>query len=481
MSVEPVRTVSAAELAVLLGAAPTGGQPLYRGLADALREKVADGSMAVGVRLPAERALAEELRLSRVTVSAAYRELREAGWASARHGSGTFVAMPSGPPAWGSMVGAPVDGVVDLVNAAPAAASELREAYLDAVDQLPRFMPQHGYHPGGLTTLRAAIAGHYTRRGRPTTADQILVTGGAGDATEVVFEALVEAGDRVLVEHPTYPGAVESVQAAGGRPVPVPIDATDPDAFVAEADRAARQSAPTVAYLMPDFSNPSGARATPDGRRRLAATLARHGVVTVVDEVAAELVLDGSDDLEPFGVPVPESTTVAIGSLSKTVWGGIRIGWVRAEVARTAQMAKIMARRQLSVSVLDQLAAVRLFAWHDRLVAQRRRDLLVQRDALAAAVDEQLPGWDYVLPAGGLSLWCTLPGGTSSTELGAAARSRGLLLAPGPRFGTGHLFDDHQRLPFTRPVSELTAAVNILATLVVSGDASMSATPTLVV
>jgi len=374
-----------------------------------------------------------------------------------------------------------VDGVIDLVNAAPAAAPELREAYLDAVDELPRFMPQHGYHPGGLTPLRAAIAGHYTRRGRPTTADQILVTGGAGDATEVVFEALVEAGDRVLVEHPTYPGAVESVQAAGGRPVPVPIDATDPDAFVAEADRAARQSAPTVAYLMPDFSNPSGARATPDGRRRLAATLARHGVVTVVDEVAAELVLDGSDDLEPFGVPVPESTTVAIGSLSKTVWGGIRIGWVRAEAARTAQMAKIMARRQLSVSVLDQLAAVRLFAWHDRLVAQRRRDLRVQRDALAAAVDEQLPGWDYVLPAGGLSLWCTLPAGTSSTELGAAARSRGLLLAPGPRFGTGHLFDDHQRLPFTRPVSELTAAVNVLATLVVSGDASMSATPTLVV
>ena len=481
MSGEPVRIVSAAELAVLLGAAPTGGQPLYRGLADAVRERVADGSIAVGVRLPAERALAEELRLSRVTVSAAYRELREAGWASARHGSGTFVAMPSGPPAWGSMVGAPVDGVIDLVNAAPAAASELREAYLDAVDQLPRFMPQHGYHPGGLTTLRAAIAGHYTRRGRPTTADQILVTGGAGDATEVVFEALVEAGDRVLVEHPTYPGAVESVQAAGGRPVPVPIDATDPDAFVAEADRAARQSAPTVAYLMPDFSKPSGARGTLDGRRRLAATLARHGVVTVVDEVAAELVLDGSDDLEPFGVPVPESTTVAIGSLSKTVWGGIRIGWVRAEVARTAQMAKIMARRQLSVSVLDQLAAVRLFAWHDRLVAQRRRDLRVQRDALAAAVDEQLPGWDYVLPAGGLSLWCTLPAGTSSTELGAAARSRGLLLAPGPRFGTGHLFDDHQRLPFTRPVSELTAAVNVLATLVVSGDASMSATPTLVV
>ena len=242
MSVEPVRSVSATELAVLLGAAPTGGQPLYRGLADALRERVADGSMAVGVRLPAERALAEELRLSRVTVSAAYRELRESGWASARHGSGTFVAMPSGPPAWGSMVGAPVDGVIDLVNAAPAAAPELREAYLDAVDELPRFMPQHGYHPGGLTTLRAAIAGHYTRRGRPTTPDQILVTGGAGDATEVVFEALVEAGDRVLVEHPTYPGAVESVQAAGGRPVPVAIDATDPDAFVAEVDRAAATS-----------------------------------------------------------------------------------------------------------------------------------------------------------------------------------------------------------------------------------------------
>lgn len=189
----------------------------------------------------------------------------------------------------------------------------------------------------------------------------------------------------------------------------MPIDARDPDAFIAEADRAARQSAPTVAYLMPDFSNPSGARATPDGRRRLAATMAHHGVVTVVDEVAAELVLDGSGDLEPFGVPVPESATVAIGSLSKTVWGGIRIGWVRAEAARTAQMAKIMARRQLSVSVLDQLAAVRLFAQHEGLVVRRRHELRGQRDALAAAVTERLPGWSFQLPSGGLSLWCRLP------------------------------------------------------------------------
>jgi DNA-binding transcriptional MocR family regulator len=172
---------------------------------------------------------------------------------------------------------------------------------------------------------------------------------------------------------------------------------------------------------------------------------------------------------------------VAIGSLSKTVWGGIRIGWVRAEAARTTQMAKIMARRQLSVSVLDQLAAVRLFAQHEGLVLRRRRELRGQRDALAAAVTERLPGWSFHLPSGGLSLWCRLPAGTGSSELVAAARARNLLLAPGPRFGTGHLFDDHQRLPFTRPVTELTAAVDVLATLVMSGEPPLSTATTVVI
>lgn len=474
-------TISPTDLAAVLGALEPGRQPLYRELGEALRDRVADGSIPVGIRLPAERALAKELRLSRVTVGAAYRELRGAGWAVAKHGSGTYATMPPGLPVWGAMMRSPMDGVIDLVNAAPSAAPELGEVYVDAIDELSRFMPQHGYHPGGLGALRAAIADHYARRGRPTTPEQILVTAGAGDATEVVLEALLEAGDRVLVEHPTYPGAVESVRAAGGRPVPVALDPADPDAFVAAVDRAARQSAPTAAFVMPDFSNPSGARATADGRRRLAATLWRHGMVTLVDEVSAQLVLDGSGDLEPFGVPVPESATVAIGSLSKTVWGGIRIGWVRTEASRTAQLAKIMARRQLSVSVLDQLAAVRLFARYDNVVAQRRRELLLQRDTLARDVETKLPGWSFTLPAGGLSLWCRLPPGVGSAELVASARSRNLLLAPGSRFGTGHLFDDHQRLPFTRPSTELTAAVDILAALRCSADGTSPLAPTLVV
>lgn len=481
MSDDERHSVTAVELAGVLGSLAGTGHPLYRALADTLRDRVAEGAIAVGVRLPAERALAEELRLSRVTVSAAYRELREEGWASARHGSGTYVAMPNQPPSWGSMVRAPVDEGIDLVNAAPEAAPALRDAYFDALAELPRLMSKHGYHPGGLSSLREAIANHYSRRGYPTTPDQIVVTAGAGDSTEVALEALVEPGDRVLIEHPTYPGAVESVQAAGGRCVPVPIDASDPDAFVAEMDRAARQSAPTVAFLMPDFSNPSGTRLSALGRRTLAATLARHGVVTVVDEVAAELVIDGSDSLEPFGVPVPESASVNIGGLSKTVWGGLRIGWVRAEASRTAQMAKIMSRRQLTVSILDQLAALRLLAQYETIVAERCRGLREQRDVLAAEVTEHLPDWSFHLPGGGLSLWCRLPAGMSSTDLVVAAGNSGLLLAPGTRFGTGHVFDDHQRLPFTRPVTELRSAVQILAGLRPSASPPNLSSSTLVV
>ncbi|QNG19392.1 PLP-dependent aminotransferase family protein [Rhodococcus triatomae] len=467
-----VERLAAPVVAALVSDRLPGTAPRYRELATALRDRVADGSLPEGAQLPPERALAGALALSRVTVASAYRQLRADGWAIARQGAGTFAARPAAGATWAAMARPPVDGVIDLVNAAAEAPPELILAYREATDLLPAHIGNHGYHPGGIAALRAAIADYYRRRGLPTTADQILVTGGGGDGIAVAMEGLVQPGDRVLVEHPTYAGAVEAVQAAGGRCVPVPLDAADPDAFVVDADRAARQSSPTVAYLMPDFSNPTGARATDTGRRTLAATLVRHGVTALVDEVPADLVLDGSGNREPFGVPVPDTATVTVGSLSKVVWGGIRVGWIRADASRIVQLAGIMARRQLSVSVVDQLAAVLLLGDYDHLISRRRSESRRRRDALVDAVSAELPEWSFHVPAGGLSLWCRLPAGTSSTELVASAADRGLRLAPGPRFGTGHLFDDHQRLPYTRPVPELLAAVRILASVATAAPTS---------
>jgi DNA-binding transcriptional MocR family regulator len=471
MPVQRNGSTPAHELAALVGPAAELTAPRYAALARRIRDLVSAGQLPQGTRLPPERDLATALATSRVTVASAYRVLREEGWARTRHGSGTVTDAPRDavPEPW---YGRSDSTRFDLAHAAPAAAPELEAAYRTALERLPAMTAGHGYFHAGLPALRAAVADRFTARGLPTDPDQVVITAGVGDASSVVAETLLQPGDRVLVEHPTYPGALRVVEGAGGRLVPVAVDATRPDDLVQAAQLAARQSAPRLAFLEPDFANPTGARLSAAGRRRLAATLWQQGVVTVVDEVVAELYLDDGP-LPPYAAGVPDAATVTVGGLSKAVWGGLRIGWLRTDAVLAARLGATLSRRQLSVGVLDQLAATVLVRDLDAVLVGRRRRLRDQRDTLLSALAVQLPDWRVHPPAGGLSLWCALPDGLSSAALTASAAQSGLVLAEGRAFGTGHAFDDHLRLPFTRPPAELRSAVELLAGLAgpLRGDA----------
>ena len=462
------QSTAAHEVAALIGPVAALPAPRYRGLARRVRELVLAGQLPAGTRLPAERDLATALATSRVTIASAYRVLREEGWARTRHGSGTVTEVPGGSDAplagWLPRVS---PGLVDLAHAAPSAAPQLVPAYQEALRQLPAATSGNGYTPSGLPELRAAVAERFTRRGLPTEADQVVITCGVGDATALVLDLLLEPGDRVLVTHPTYAGSLRMVEAGTGRLVPVSVDPARPDDLVTAAHTAVRQSAPRLALLEPDHANPTGARLSAGGRRRLAATLWQQGVLAVVDEVSAELYLDDGP-LPPYAAGLPDGAVVTVGGLSKAVWGGLRIGWLRTDAALADRLGLAHGRRQLSVGYLDQLAATLLVRDLDAVLDWRREELRTQRDALLGALAEQLPDWEVQVPTGGISLWCQLPPGLSSAALTAAAAPRGLLLAEGRAFGTGHAFDDHLRLPFTRPADELRSAVDVLATLAAS-------------
>ena len=465
MPLSTEQSTPARELAALVGPVAALPTPRYAGLARRIRELVLGGQLPPGVRLPAERDLAAALATSRVTITSAYRALREEGWATTRHGSGTVVEVPgAGGSTGGGWLPRASPGLIDLAHAAPPAAPQLGPAYARALEQLPAYTDGNGYTPHGLPELRAAVADRFTTRGLPTDPDQVVVTAGVGDATALVLDQLMEPGDRVLVTHPTYAGSLRMVEAGSGRLVPVATDPAAPDDLVAAAHAAARQSAPRVALLEPDFANPTGARLSATGRRRLAATLWQQGVLAVVDEVSAELHLD-VDPLPPYAAGLPDAAVVTVGGLSKAVWGGLRIGWLRTDAALADRLGLAYARRQLSVGLLDQLTATLLVEDLDAVLAGRRAGLRAQREVLLSALAERLPDWRVHPPTGGLPLWCTLPPGLSSAALVAAAAPHGLLLAEGRAFGTGHAFDDHLRLPFTRPAAELRAAVDVLAGL----------------
>src|SRR6478736_6930764 len=219
------RAVSAARVAALVQGFDR--TPAYAGLADALTLLIGDGRIGLGTRLPSERELTEALGVSRTTVTRAYAALRDAGYAEARRGAGTFTRVPGGRSRAHdrALLPRPGDGdAIDLNCSAPSAPPGIARAYADAAGDLPAYLGGHGYFPAGLPELQAAVAASYDARGLPTSPDQVMVTPGALTAASIVAQAFSRPGDRVLVESPVYPNATDALRHAGARLTPVAVD-----------------------------------------------------------------------------------------------------------------------------------------------------------------------------------------------------------------------------------------------------------------
>ncbi|MGA8112852.1 MAG: PLP-dependent aminotransferase family protein [Actinocatenispora sp.] len=445
-----------------IGRAAVGTRPAdYAALAGAVRGLIRDGRLGLAVRLPAERVLAEQLDVSRTTVSAAYRLLREQGYLDSRRGSGSFTALPEGQHMSTTGLWSPDDeSVLDLGCAAPAAPAELTAAAQRARSRLPHYATGPGYHPAGLPELRAAVADLFTRRGAPTGPAEILVTSGAQQAFDLLVRLLVAPGERVLVESPGYPNALAALGHARARVETVGVG---PDGWELSAllpSLAAGRY--RLTYLTPDFQNPSGQLMCAADRERLAVT-ARGGKTTVVvDETFVDLSLDDDPLPPPMAAVDRRRRVVTIGGMSKSYWGGLRVGWLRASPALVQRLAAVRSTVDMGGAVLDQLIALHLLADRDRILPVRRAQLLAQRDALAAELRRQLPDWRFDLPRGGLSLWVELDSPVSSA-VAAAAELHGVRLAPGPRFGAEGTLERFLRMPFALSPDALVEAVRRIA------------------
>jgi DNA-binding transcriptional MocR family regulator len=447
--------VSTATLVQMLGEWRRGG-PAHERLAATLRALALDGRLPLESRLPAERTLATTLGVSRATVTAAYDRLRADGYLSSRQGSGSWLTVPGGYTSGPEGI-VPADGLDLRVAALPAPAA-LDDLAREAVADFPRWLDHHGYEPLGLPPLREAIAARFTARGLPTRAEQILVTNGALQAIDLCVRALLRRGRSVLVEIPSYPAALDALRHAGGRLRPVPVTPQGWDLAALEA--TARSHQPALAYLIPDFQNPTAALMDESARRRALRALERVEAPVIIDESFAELDLDGG------GSPLPTAAfggnAITVGSLSKTVWGGLRIGWVRAEPILIRRLAFARATVDMATPVLDQLLAARALRHFDELLDERRRVARVRRRALIDALERHAPAWSYEWPSGGLFVWARLPA-RISTGLAVGAGERGVHITPGPRFGSAGLLEGHIRLPFTLAPEQLDPAVATLA------------------
>ncbi|MEO3747324.1 PLP-dependent aminotransferase family protein [Plantactinospora sp. B5E13] len=438
--------------------------PDYAALAGAVRGLLADGRLPLGVRLPAERELAEALRVSRTTVTAAYRSLRETGHLTSRRGAGSWTTLPNGHRVGSTGMLTPLEDldVIDLGCAALPAPVELADAARAAVEDLACYLGGAGYHPTGIIELRTAVAEHYTGRGLPTSPEQILVTNGVQHALDLVLRLALPPGAGVLVESPTYPNALAALAARRARITTHGLDAGGPGWDADLLLGGLRQTRPRLAYLIPEFQNPTGHLMPADLRERVVAAAQAAGTDLVVDESFVDLALDGVEVPPPTAVFDRHSRVVTIGGMSKPYWGGLRIGWIRASAPQVQRLAATRVGVDMAGPVLDQLVAVRLLAAAGTIVPARRAQLAAQRDALLAVLRAELPTWRVRPPQGGVTLWAELDGPIASA-LARAAEEVGVRIAPGPRFGLDGTMERFLRLPFTLPPADLTEAVRRLA------------------
>ncbi|WP_354637624.1 PLP-dependent aminotransferase family protein [Kitasatospora camelliae] len=445
--------------------------------------------LAPGARLPSSRDLIARHGVGPVTVSRAIAQLAAEGVVVTRPGSGTYVAAR--PAAGGT---APADtswqsvalagrhvepGTEDAADedppgtTPPAGTIALRGGYLHESLQPTRLLGAalaraarrpdawHRAPAAGLAPLRAQFA---RQAGGDTAPEDVLVTGGGQGALSMLFRAIAAPGAPVLVESPTYPGALAAARAAGLRPVPAPMDehGLRPDLL---ADAFAMTGA-RLLYCQPTFHNPTGTVLTPERRRQITDVARAAGAFLIEDDFARHLG-HGRPVPRPLVVEDRDGTVVHLTSLTKPASPSLRIGAV---IARGPVMRRLQAMRRVDDFFIArplQEAAVELLstpAW-DRHLRGLATALQHRCATLAGALARELPDWAPTrIPQGGLHLWIRLPAGLTDRAVAEAARTHRVAVDPGHRFFPAEPPVGHLRLAFAAAAdpAELTEAVHRL-------------------
>jgi DNA-binding transcriptional MocR family regulator len=462
---------AAGEIARLFGDWAREPGALYRQLATALAEAIERGDLLPGALLPPERDLARAVAVGRSTVVAAYGDLRQRGLVERRQGAGTWVRhLPAGsggerPGELGlslqhklASLGAAVQpDTISLLGATPAAPRELPELAAEAAGELGALQADHGYFPLGYPPLRQAIAARLSDLGLPTDEDDVLVTSGAQQAIKLTALGFVGRGDFVVVEDPTFHGALDAYRRVGARLLPVVVGEGGID--LESLEQTLARATVRLVYVMPAFQNPTGVAMAPGALAALSQLVRRAGALLVQDATLAELSLV---EAEPPLRATRGDDTLVIGSLSKTFWGGVRIGWIRGPRALIGHLGRVKAVVDLGSSLPSQILALHVLRRIDKLVAARNAELRERLALLRQLVSTSLDGWSWQEPAGGLVLWARLPRG-SATELAAVCRRHRVEILPGSLASPSGRFDEHVRLPFVAPPQTLAEGVQRLA------------------
>jgi GntR family transcriptional regulator / MocR family aminotransferase len=440
--------------------------PLYQQIKTYLRQGILSGSLAPDTRLPASRQLAHDLGVNRITVENAYAELEAEGLILSKLGSGTYVLHPdplltfpknntdASWPLWQqnlstddhaapskiphTKLGAPphpqpisfASGIGDA-NLFPA--EEFRKV-LQTVMRRDGFATLDYGERNGYGPLRESISHILASQGLQTRSENILITAGSQQALSLVSQLLLNPGDVILVESPTYSGALELFRALDFKVVGIPVDGQGMQ--VDRLEKLLQQHHPKLIYTIPNFHNPTGTCLSSARRRQLLVLANRYNVPILEDDFVGDLRYEGRAQpalkaLDPGGCVIYVST------FSKMLMPGLRVGFLAAEGPVYGSLVNFKRVNDLATSTLIE-HALEAYVTVGRYQAHLHRSCQIfrkRRDVMVSSIQRYLPtGIHFDVPQGGLFIWMQLPDDLTSEELLPLAWEEGVDFAPGSPF-----------------------------------------------
>lgn len=436
---------------------PTTAVPMYRQIAEHLAGQIRSRALAPGTKLPPERQLAELYRVSRTTAINAYRCLEEAGLVRTRVGSGTYVAEGPAetavqPMPWHQLLVPPLnnplagiirelvsmdmaDGAISLAAGMPDPALYPWPAFRKLLTTQPLELADLGHiATEGYYPLREALAARHSRQGAVVRPENVAVMAGSQQGLYLLAKALLNPGDYVVVEAPTYLGALQIFQAAGARLLTLPAGGPMPLDLL--EDYLVRYR-PKLLYLLPTFQNPCGRVMPLAERRELLALATRHRLAVIEDDPYGELYYDQKPPLSLKALD-EHGRVIYLGTFSKIVFPGLRIGWV---TGPEAVIHRLSLEKQYVDLHCNNLAQWKLWRFiegglFDQHLDQVRAEYRQRRNAMAQALKKHLGDrLHYLVPNGGFYFWCRLADPRISChELLTEAGRQGVNFVPGDAF-----------------------------------------------
>ena len=455
-------------------------EPIYRQVVREIQGLIHSGSLPEGFLLPPERRLAAALGVNRSTIFNAYRELKALGLVDAHVGRGTAVLKAPAPVPeavgvpWRQLFRESVARSHDPIIADLLALTECEDVIsfsigLPAPELLPLDVfgeytaelirdvgPSLLLHcpTEGHTPLRETLAQWVAARGIRARASDVLVVSGSQQGLDLVARVFIDPGDVVIVEEPTYIGALQSFRVAGAKIIGIPVDEngmrTDILASVLERER------PKLIYTLPTYQNPSGAVMSIERRRHLLELASKWHVPVLEDDPYSELRYDG-EPLPSLKALDDSDLVLYQSTFSKALFPGLRIGYLVVPPVVLRQLALAKQGADLHANSFSQYLVERFvreghFTTHiekAKTAYRRRRDRMAEALRGDPSID-----LDFTLPTGGFYIWCRLPAGVEQSALLANAAARGVVFLPGRACYPTEPTENCLRLNFTHASEE---------------------------